>query len=84
MTQALAKVTPTDFSQPAPLQSLTDQLANEQRGGINPGLASVADTVPVGGPYVVGPVQPNAVAPPTTIAPLPSSGSTTTSTTLFP
>jgi penicillin-binding protein 1A len=87
MSQALAKVAPTDFSQPAPLSSLTDQLNARKRGGINPGPPAVAADTPLGGPYIVGPVANNAVVPPptvpTTVAP-PSFGTTTTSSTAAP
>ncbi|MDQ6617406.1 MAG: transglycosylase domain-containing protein [Actinomycetota bacterium] len=88
MNLALAKVAPTDFSQPPPLQSLTDQLNAQQRGNINPGAPAAPADTPLGGPYVVGPVVPNAVPPPTTttsttvVAPPPFFGPTTTSTTL--
>jgi membrane peptidoglycan carboxypeptidase len=80
MGLALAKVAPTDFSQPAPLASLTDQLNAHKRGNINPGAPVAPADTPPGGPYVVGPVAPGAVpAPPTTtLVPFPS-GSTTTS-----
>jgi hypothetical protein len=66
MTQALAKVAPTDFSQPPPLTSLVDQLNAQKRGGINAGAAIPPADTPLGGPYVVGPVAPNAIPPPTT------------------
>ncbi len=81
MNLALAKVAPTDFSQPAPLTSLTDQLNSQKRGGINPGAPLAPADTPLGGPYLVGPAVPNAVIPPTTattVAP-PTFGSTTTS-----
>jgi penicillin-binding protein 1A len=86
MSQALGKVAPTDFSQPPPLESLTDQLNSQKRGGINPGAPIPPVDTPLGGPYVVGPVAPNAVAPPTTATTVPGGlpffGTTTTSTTL--
>jgi hypothetical protein len=79
-------VAPTDFSQPPPLESLTDQLNSQKRGGINPGAPIPPVDTPLGGPYVVGPVAPNAVAPPTTATTVPGGlpffGTTTTSTTL--
>jgi penicillin-binding protein 1A len=82
MSQALTKVAPTDFSQPAPLASLTDQLNAQKRGNINPGAPAAPADTPLGGPYVVGPVGPNAVVVPpptsTTIAP-PVFGAPTTS-----
>jgi len=85
MSQALGKVTPTDFSQPPPLESLTDQLNSQKRGGINPGAQIPPADTPPGGPYVVGPVAPNAVAPPTTATTLPGPFFVppTTSTTLL-
>ncbi len=66
MTQALAKVAPTDFSQPPPLTSLVDQLNAQKRGGINAGAYTPPADTPLGGPYVVGPVAPNAIPPPST------------------
>lgn len=73
MSAALANVPQTDFSQPAPLQSLTDALASRQRGGINPGPPTSIPATPPGGPYVIGPAAPSAIAP----------AVATTSTTLF-
>ena len=67
MSQALAKVAPTDFSQPPPVESLTDQLNAQKRGNINAGAPVAPADTPLGGPYVVGPVAPNPVpAPPPT------------------
>jgi penicillin-binding protein 1A len=87
MNLALAKVAPTDFSQPPPLSSLVDQLNAQKRGGINPGAPLPPADTPLGGPYIVGPVAPNPVAPPppsTTLLPPPPLfvPPTTTSTTL--
>ena len=71
MSKALVNVPPTNFSQPAPLTSIADELNNAQLGGIHPGAASVPDQVPLGGPYVVGPVQPNEQPTPSTTTTLP-------------
>jgi penicillin-binding protein 1A len=87
MSQALAKVAPTDFSQPAPLSSLVDQLNAAKRGGINPGAPAVAADTPLGGPYIAGSASANAVVPPSTIPTPPTAppfGTATTSTTLHP
>ena len=87
MSQALAKVAPTNFTQPAPLQSIVDQLNAQKRGGINPGVAGVPAPTPLGGPYVVGPVASNAIAPPTTapsVDTIPPFGTGTTTTTTLP
>ena len=79
MTQALANVPATDFSQPAPLSTLTDALAARQRGGINPGTQQAPADTPLGGPYIVNP--PSQTLPPvtTTLAPPQS----TTSSSVF-
>ncbi|HEX3540188.1 MAG TPA: transglycosylase domain-containing protein [Acidimicrobiales bacterium] len=84
MSASLAKVTPTDFSQPPPLQSLTDQLNTQARGGINPGAPVAPADTPLGGPYVVGSAGGNVVlpAPSTTLPPATTVPSPTTSTTL--
>ncbi|MDQ1370039.1 MAG: penicillin-binding protein [Acidimicrobiaceae bacterium] len=84
MSQALVKVAPTDFSQPPPLASLTDQLNAQKRGNINPGAPIAPADTPLGGPYVVGPVGPSAAplpTTPTTIVISPPPPSSTTSTT---
>ncbi len=91
MSQALAKVAPTDFSQPPPLSSLVDQLNAQKRGNINPGAPLAPADTPLGGPYIAPGASANAVVPPSTIAPpptlppfVPPSATSTTSTTLHP
>jgi penicillin-binding protein 1A len=73
MTQALQNVPPTDFSQPAPIQAITDQLNVQQRQGINPGSPRGQTDVGPGANYYQ-------YAPPQLKVPAPS---TTTSTSLF-
>jgi penicillin-binding protein 1A len=80
MSQALANVAPTDFSQPPPVESLTDQLNAQLRGNINPGAPLAAEDTPLGGPYIVGPVSPNAVPPPSTLLPTTTTPPTTKTT----
>ena len=88
MNQALAKVAPTEFSQPAPLSSVADQLSAQQRGGINPGSQIPPADTPLGGPYIVGPVTSTPAAPPptttTTLLPPIGGSTTTTSSTTLP
>jgi membrane peptidoglycan carboxypeptidase len=72
MRQALANVPATDFSQPAPLQPVTDQLDRKARQGIDPGSQRYPVDVGSGGPYQYGPPPPVAVAPTTTTTRAPS------------
>jgi membrane peptidoglycan carboxypeptidase len=89
MIQALAHVPPTDFSQPAPIQTLTDRLNNQARQRVNPGGQRPQPDTPVGGPYQYGPPEPKAVPPPpttSTTSTLPPGGigpGVTTTTTIF-
>ncbi len=91
MTQALANVPITPFNQPAPI--VTPIVAGAlgaagapQKPKIRAGAPSYPQAVPTGGPYVVEPAAPLAVAPipavpvPTTVPP----ASTTTTTTPAP
>jgi penicillin-binding protein 1A len=73
MTAALQNVPPTDFSQPAPLQPVVNQLDRQQRRGIDPGYRRYPVDIGPGGPYQYGPASPGAVAPTTTtLAPPPT------------
>jgi penicillin-binding protein 1A len=74
MIQALAKVPPTDFSQPAPIQTLTDKLNQQahQPPPITPGGRRGQADTPLGGPYQYGPSEPKAVPPPPTTTTLPA------------
>ncbi|MGH9126006.1 MAG: transglycosylase domain-containing protein [Acidimicrobiales bacterium] len=92
MTKALANVAPTDFAQPAPLSSISDELAAQALGGVTPGAPAAVTPAPVGGPYIAGPVLPNLTpfsppttapptsAPPTTGVTLPIGGTASTTT----
>jgi membrane peptidoglycan carboxypeptidase len=66
MGQAVKNVPATDFSQPAPLQPIANQLERKQRNGLDPGPPSYAADVGTGGPYEFGPTPPKATAPATT------------------
>jgi penicillin-binding protein 1A len=80
MTQALAGVSPTDFSQPAPIQTLSDRLNNKAHPPpppITPGGQRSQPGTPSGGPYQYGPPEPRALPPTTTTT-------TTTTTTSVP
>jgi membrane peptidoglycan carboxypeptidase len=80
MKPALAKVAVTNFDQPAPIVPLKRDLNKEARGGLDPGdRRGIADT-PLGGPYVVAPGEPTAVAPTTSTSAPPPVESTTTTT----
>jgi penicillin-binding protein 1A len=89
MIQALAKVAPTDFSQPAPIQTLTDKLNKlaHPPPPITPGGQRGQADTPLGGPYQYGPPEPKAAPPPPPTTTLPAGGppgSGTTTTTVFP
>jgi penicillin-binding protein 1A len=86
MSQALKNVPPTDFSQPAPLQTLTDQLNNQQRQGINPGPARGQIDVGPGATYMQSTPPPLRVSAPSTstTSTLPPETSTSTTSTTNP
>ncbi len=63
MTAALKTVPPTDFSQPAPIQKIQDELDKARRGGIDAGARRDVVGTSDGGPFVVGPATPKAPAP---------------------
>jgi penicillin-binding protein 1A len=77
MKRALDGVPVTDFSQPAPIQSVTDAARRNARHGFDPGARRYPTGTPDGGPYVVDATPPDATAPTT-------STTSTTSTTLPP
>jgi penicillin-binding protein 1A len=79
MSQAVKDVPVTDFSQPAPLKPIADQLDRVERGGIDPGYQRYPDYAGVGGPYQYSAPAPVAVAP-TTTSTTTTPGSTTTTT----
>ena len=74
MKRALDGVPPTDFPEPAPIQSFADDAQRAQRHGFDAGPRKYPTGPPGGGPYEVEATPPEAVAPATT--------STTTSTTI--
>jgi penicillin-binding protein 1A len=83
MRQAVKNVPVTDFSQPAPLKPVADQLNRQQRNGIDPGGRRYPIEVGPGGPYQYDPTPLQPVAPPTTsttstLLPTPPTSSATT------
>jgi penicillin-binding protein 1A len=78
MAEAVKDVPPTDFNQPAPIQTLADQLKAQQRQGISPAPRFYLPGTPEGGPYQVPPTAPP-ITPPSTSTSLPEA-----TTTLFP
>ncbi|MDQ1568199.1 MAG: penicillin-binding protein [Actinomycetota bacterium] len=71
MTEAMKGVPATEFTQPAPIESLADRAKREQRGGFDIGGRTDAPGLPGGGNYFPA-------------APLPSANEPTTSTTEAP
>jgi penicillin-binding protein 1A len=71
MTEAMKGVPATEFTQPAPIESLADRAKREQRGGFDIGGRTDAPGLPGGGTYFPA-------------APLPSANEPTTSTTESP
>jgi membrane peptidoglycan carboxypeptidase len=71
MTEAMKGVPATDFTQPAPIESLADKAKREQRGGFDIGGRTDAPGIPGGGSYFPA-------------APLPAANEPTTSTTESP
>jgi membrane peptidoglycan carboxypeptidase len=76
MKRALDGVPITDFSQPAPIQTVTDAVRRNARSGFDPGPRRYPSGPPGGGPYQVDGLPPDASAPTTTTS------TTTTSSTL--
>ncbi|MCU4186229.1 penicillin-binding protein [Acidiferrimicrobium sp. IK] len=88
MNQALAGVPVTPFNQPAPIVTPTAAGALGPTGSapkpkVQPGAPSYPPRTPTGGPYVLDPSAPVAVAP-ANPAPIPGAGSPTTTTTTVP
>ncbi len=88
MAPALEGVPVTEFNEPAPIKVITDKISKAARTGIDPGEQRRPSATGGGGPYIVGPATPKAVAPPaepasttTTTAP---TAATTTPTTARP
>ncbi|MDQ1403683.1 MAG: penicillin-binding protein [Actinomycetota bacterium] len=85
MAQALKNVPVTDFSQPAPIQSIAAALNRKNRSGFDPGAKRAPSNTSDGGPFIYQPAAPKAQPPPTTAPPTTSTTSpdSTTSTTFF-
>jgi penicillin-binding protein 1A len=83
MRRALQGVEPTDFTEPAPIETVADAARRDARGGFDPGPRKRAAGTGEGGPYVYSLDPPPAVAPTTTSTSTPTSStsSSTTSTT---
>jgi penicillin-binding protein 1A len=86
MSQALRNVPPTDFSQPAPIQTIPDQLNIRQRQAINPGPPRGQTYVGSGGTYVQNAPPRLRVSAPstTTTSSIPADTSTSTTSTTNP
>jgi penicillin-binding protein 1A len=81
MKPALAGVAPTNFDEPAPIVPITRDLNKEARNGMDPGPRMGISDTPSGGPYVLTPGTPQAVAPTTTTTEPPFDPNATTTTT---
>jgi penicillin-binding protein 1A len=66
MTEALKGVPATEFTQPAPIESLADKAKREERGGFDIGGRTDAPGIPGGLDYYPSPPAPSAAAPTTT------------------
>jgi membrane peptidoglycan carboxypeptidase len=66
MKRALDGVPVTQFTDPAPIQSVTDDAKRAERHGFDPGPRRYPSGPPGGGPYEVDATPPEAVAPTTT------------------
>jgi membrane peptidoglycan carboxypeptidase len=77
MRRALEGVEPTEFSQPAPIQTFADSVRRESRQGFDPGPRKYPTSPPAGGPTIQGFSTPEANAPP---RPTTSTSSTTSTT----
>jgi membrane peptidoglycan carboxypeptidase len=79
MIEAMKGVPETDFTQPAPIESLADKAKREARGGFDLGSPSSPSGLPGGGNYFPNAPLPAAVEPTTTTTTTePESSSTTT------
>ncbi len=83
MIEAMKGVAPTDFNEPAPIESLAARAKREQRGGYDLGGKRDATGLPGEGPYFTSPPVPSASEPTTTTTtePPPTTSSSTSSTT---
>jgi membrane peptidoglycan carboxypeptidase len=78
MAEAMKGVPQTDFSQPAPIESLADKAKREARGGFDIGTGSSPAGLPGGVNYFPNAPLPAAVEPTTTTTTVPESSTTTT------
>ncbi|MGH8993368.1 MAG: transglycosylase domain-containing protein [Acidimicrobiia bacterium] len=77
MAQAVRGVEATDFTEPAPIESLADRAKREQRGGFDLGGKRDGNGLPDEGPYYTDPPVPAASEPTTTTSTAPESTTTT-------
>ncbi|HYH49304.1 MAG TPA: penicillin-binding transpeptidase domain-containing protein, partial [Acidimicrobiia bacterium] len=80
MIEAMRGVPATEFTQPAPIESLADKAKREARGGIDAGGRTDTPGIPGGLNYYPSPPVPAANAPTTTTTVPPLETSTTTTT----
>jgi penicillin-binding protein 1A len=78
MNEAMKGVPVTEFTQPAPIESLADKAKREARGGFDIGGASSPSGLPGGINYFPAAPVPSAVEPTTTTTTAPESTTTTT------
>ncbi len=78
MVEAVKGVEPTDFTDPAPIESLADRAKREQRGGFDLGGKRDLPSIPGDGPYFSNVPQPSASEPTTTTSTAPAATTTTT------
>ena len=78
MSEALKDVPVTDFSQPAPIRSIADDLRRDARQGFDPGSRREPSDITSGGKFEVDVEPPRAEAPETTTTTEPSTTTTTT------
>jgi membrane peptidoglycan carboxypeptidase len=79
MSEAMKGVPVTEFTEPAPIESLADRQKRLQRGGFDLGGKAAPRDIPSDGPYYTPPPLPVATAPTTsTTEPLTASSTTTT------
>jgi penicillin-binding protein 1A len=78
MVEAVRGVEATDFTEPAPIESLADRAKRKQRGGFDMGGGRSAEGLPAEGPYYTSPPVPSASVPTTTTTTEPPPTTTTT------
>jgi membrane peptidoglycan carboxypeptidase len=78
MIEAMKGVPPTEFNQPAPIESLADRAKRDERGGFDLGGRIDAPGLPGGMNYFPAAPVPGASEPTTTTTTLPPETTTTT------